>query len=104
MKVNIEKGLHETAQELEKLAWLCSNSGTCPSLIVLIDALRHSAWLMRLARTGLAAHITELEKIGKLEEEPVLNVKVAAQEPELLSREEIRRVIREATREVCGNG
>ena len=30
-------------------------------------------------------------------------VKAAAQEPELLSREEIRRVIREATREVCGN-
>ena len=87
MKVNVEKGLHETAQELEKLAWLCSNSGTCPSLIVLNDALRHAAWLMRLARLGLA---DQAEKIRKLEEEPVLNVKAAAQEPELLSREEMR--------------
>lgn len=68
MKINIEKRLHETAQELERLAWLCSNSATCPSLIALNDALRHSAWLMRLARSGLAV---QADKIRELEEEEI---------------------------------
>ena len=63
MKVNVEKGLHETAQELEKLAWLCSNSGTCPTLTVLNDALRHSAWLMRLARAGLAVRANRIKEL-----------------------------------------
>ena len=69
MKVNIEKRLHETAQELEKLAWLCSNSTTCSPLTELDSALRHSAWVMRLARAGLdfrADKIRELE--AKVEE------------------------------------
>ena len=66
MKISIEKRLHETAQELEKLAWLSSNSATCPSLIELDSALRHSAWLMRLARAGLAYRAG---KIKELEEE-----------------------------------
>ena len=66
MKINIGKRLHETAQELERLDWLCSNSATCPSLIALNDALRHSAWLMRLARSGLAV---QADKIRELEEE-----------------------------------
>ena len=66
MKVNVEKRLHETAQELEKLAWLCSNSATHPSLIELDGALRCAASLMRLAQVGLAVRADRIKKLEEL--------------------------------------
>ena len=66
MKVNVEKRLHETAQELEMLARLCSNSATCPPLTELDGALRCAASLMRLARVGLAVRAGKIRELEEL--------------------------------------
>ena len=65
MKVNVEKCLHETAQEHENLVRLCRDS-KIPKAADLGAVLEHSAWLMRLAHAKLNA---QADKIRELEEE-----------------------------------
>jgi hypothetical protein len=68
MKVNIEKSLHETAQEHENLVRLCLDS-KIPPAADLGAVLEHSAWLMRLAHVKLNAQADKIRELeAKVEE------------------------------------